>query len=164
MKTFVKNKLPSVLFAFLMLMISVNLIAQPGHGKRFEQKHEKIKARKIAYITQKMDLTTDEAQKFWPLYNEFDSKRESLMHGKSFSNDPDFNIDDMTDEELLDYMDKEIANAEELVSLRREYHEKYLQILPPKKVALLYKAEKDFNRELFREMRQRGHMKKRPGN
>src|ERR1035437_4885758 len=39
---------------------------------------EKMESMKIAFLTQKLDLTPDEAQKFWPVYNEFQKKREEL--------------------------------------------------------------------------------------
>ena len=53
------------------LIFSVTLFAQrPGK--------EKIKAFKTAFITEKLDLSQTEAQKFWPIYNEFEKKLENL--------------------------------------------------------------------------------------
>jgi hypothetical protein len=43
--------------------------AQNGNGQR----QEKIQALKIAFITQKLKLTPAEAEKFWPVYNQYNN-------------------------------------------------------------------------------------------
>jgi hypothetical protein len=40
------------------------------------QNGEKIQTLKIAFITQKLQLTPDEAEKFWPIYNQYDNEME----------------------------------------------------------------------------------------
>ena len=61
----------ALLMAFIALMLSTGLIAQ-------ERGKERIKAYKTAYITQELDLSSKEAEKFWPVYNEYDKKIFSL--------------------------------------------------------------------------------------
>ncbi len=153
--------------AFVLLFITtltVNLFSQPGQGRKMSEHSEKINARRIAYITTKVGLTPKEAQEFWPVYNEFTEKRHELMHEKPFRAGLYDNIDDKSESELIKLAESEIVLAEEMAALRREYHERFMEILPPEKVVLLYIAEKDFNRVLFREMRQRGQREGRPRN
>ncbi len=141
-----------------LLIFAGNLFAQPphGHGRRFERKSEEIHARRVAFITLKVNLSPEEAQIFWPVYNEYNQKKDGLMHLQMFAESIETRISEMTDAEVLEFIEKEIVMMEKGAQLRREYHAKFLQILPPKKVALLYMAEKEFNRELFKEVRQRG--------
>ncbi|MBS4012998.1 MAG: hypothetical protein KGZ97_04450 [Bacteroidetes bacterium] len=146
---------------FMLLMLFVftgSLFAQPphGHGRRFERRSEEIHSRRVAFITLKVNLTSEEAQVFWPVYNEYNQKKDGLMQMQMFAESIETRIADMTDAEVLEFIEKEIVMMEKGAQLRREYHNRFLQILPVQKVALLYMAEKEFNRELFKEVRQRG--------
>ena len=58
------------------------LISSFSFSQGFKEKKGKVKALKIAYITEELDLTTEEAQKFWPIYNAFDDKQSELRHEK----------------------------------------------------------------------------------
>lgn len=114
-----------------------------------------MEAKRIAFITQELSLTPEEAQVFWPVYNEYNQKRNQMMilHREERKDVTD--IDKLSESELMELADEDIRNMEDMVALRREYHEKFKQILPVKKVILLYNAERDFNRKLYREGRGR---------
>lgn len=64
------------------LIVMVLIVANFSFAQGFKEKKEKIKALKVAYITEKLDFTTDEAQKFWPIYNTFDEKQFEIRHNK----------------------------------------------------------------------------------
>lgn len=164
MKKLVKTNFRHIVSALLILIMafSIDVVAQPGMGRMLEGRNEQLKAKKVSFLTDKMDLTIQEAQVFWPLYNEFNDKRDSLIKSKVLTHRCENLVDEMTESELLEIMEAEISNSENMAALRREYHEKFLKILPVEKVARLYIAEKEFNRQLFREMRKRGHREKRP--
>ncbi len=136
------------------LLLPVMLTGQPGMGQRQEQ-YRQMEAKRIAFITQELSLTPEEAQVFWPVYNEYNQKRNQMMilHREERKDVTD--IDKLSESELMELADEDIRNMEDMVALRREYHEKFKQILPVKKVILLYNAERDFNRKLYREGRGR---------
>ena len=154
----------AIIAAFLLMSIAISISAQPGQGRRFSEHHEKIHSRKVAFITNKLELTPTEAQAFWPVYNEFTKKQKELMQEKAITPSCYSDIDEMSEAELIELAEKEVIMAEAVASLRREYHEKYMEVLPVKKVIKLYIAEKEFNRELFREMRRKSHRESRPRN
>lgn len=147
-----KKKILSLLFGLL----TVSLFAQP-HG-HLREKKEKVDAMKVAYITRMLDLTSAEAEAFWPVYNEMDKQIEALRivtaekmialraEGKE--------IEDMTDEELTAMMDERLNNDEKIATLKKAYHKKFLKILGIQKTAKLYVAEMEFTRELMRKTRQ----------
>ena len=62
-------------FTLLILMISLGVSAQ---GK--DEKRERIKALKTAFITTELDLSSEESAKFWPIYNDFDEKQFEIRH------------------------------------------------------------------------------------
>ncbi len=128
-----------------------------GHHNGERVPEEKIKALKIAYLTGKLNLTTDEAQAFWPIYNTYqDAKFEVHKAQMTISRTLKTKIDVLTDAELNMLMDEYIALEQKEASLKVEYLQKFRKILPIKKVAMLQKAEHDFKVEVLRELKKRG--------
>ncbi|WP_130736822.1 sensor of ECF-type sigma factor [Flavobacterium sp. J27] len=137
----------------LILIVSVSF-AQGG----MKEKKEKIKALKVAYITEKLDLTTEEAQKFWPVYNAFDDKQFEIKHNKMKAIVNQFEnggFESLSDKEALDLITKMEDYEDEMHALKKKYLKDLLKVLPPKKVIRLKKAEDEFNRKLLREFRGR---------
>jgi Spy/CpxP family protein refolding chaperone len=145
------------LFPIIFLLVSSFSWAQDHKEKR-----EKVKALKVAYITEQLELTSEEAQKFWPIYNTFDEKQMELRHEKMKGILDRFqpgNVDKLTEKEasaLLVQMEK---IEEELFQLRKKFIKDLQGVISAKKIIKLKKAEEDFNRELLKQMRE-----KRKGN
>ena len=135
----------------LALLVSGLVFGQPEKGKKPNK--EKIKAMKIGYITEKLSLTSDEAQKFWPIYNEFDDKMDAIhkeirsIHKKGVS------IDDMSDAEVEKMVSTHTNLRQKELDIQKEYLNKFIAVLPIKKVAKLYKAEQDFKRDLLQKIK-----------
>lgn len=141
----------------LLLFITTALAAQ-GPGNR-QQNRERIEAQKVAFITEKLELTPAEAQQFWPVYNEFDAKRRELNKDFKKAVDPDnIDIDKMSDKEAEELADQTLLHAQKLLDLRKEYHAKFKSILPPKKLLKLYDTEREFQKMLMDRLRD-----KKPG-
>ena len=150
-----RKKIMRLISLFILTIIIVPCIAQTDLQFRGQEHHERIKSMKIAFLTDRLSLTSDEAQEFWPVYNQYQEELSELRGKHAREMRRDKSVADLSEEEAAEYAECEIRRIEETAELRRKYHEKFLEILPVKKVALLYEAEKDFNRRLFREMRRR---------
>lgn len=137
---------------FILFLFAQTLLAQGGPGQR-QMRHEQMEARRVAFITRELSLSPDEAQDFWPVYNEYHEKRKEMMFRHQQQKQQIDNLDELSEEELLRIADAEILNMEEMTALRREYHEKFKEVLPLKKVIELYETERNFNRFLLRESR-----------
>ena len=134
--------------ATLMLALATTAIAQPGNGPQHHGKQ--LESQKIAYITKQLELTPQEAQTFWPVYNQFDAKRKALRQGFMQDARPkDMDIEKLSDKQATELADGQIIEAQKLIDLRKEYHAQFKSILPPKKVLKLYQAERGFQRELL---------------
>lgn len=124
---------------FALLTGTVKIV--PGQsGKR-----EQIEAQKAAFLTEKMGLTPSEAQQFFPVYNQYQQKREDLR--KALNQSKKYrkkNVDQMSDAEIETAIGEEIDYKLQDVELQKEFHTKLKNILPPKKVLLYYQAEEDF--------------------
>jgi hypothetical protein len=114
---------------------------------RDPQARERIRAAHAAYITQRLELTTDEAEKFWPVYREFAEKRrqlrfEMLKQRRS----------EASDQEILN-RDLELKQKE--LDLEKEYTKKLSDIVSPEKLVKLRQAEADFRRLLLKQLQER---------
>ena len=125
----------------------------PPHPPR----KEKVEAMRIAFLTQKLDLSPEEAQKFWPVYNEFQKKREALnTKRRNEYKDLKANLDSLTDKQIESAVDGEMAFRQKNLDLEKEYHAKFKSVLPIRKVAILYRAEEQFTRKLLDELSSKG--------
>ena len=141
------------LYAILFVMLSTVSFAQGNPEKR-----EKVKALKVAFLTEKLALTSEEAQKFWPIYNTFEEKQFEIRYKKLRSLNQqlvDNNEEKFTDQMAQQLLNQYENNEEELYQLRKKFNKDLCTVFSPKKVLLLKKYEDDFNRNLLRQMRER---------
>lgn len=134
------------------------LISTFTFSQDFKEKKEKIKALKVAFLTEKLELTTDEAQKFWPIYNAFDDKQFELRHNKKRAFNGrlnDENIAKLTESEAKSLITEIEATEEEMHNLKKKFIFDLQKVLPAKKIILLRKSEDEFNRKLLKQFREK---------
>ena len=97
-----------------------------GQNHRMDKKREKIEVQKIAFITKQLDLTPEEAQKFWPVYNQFSDARKQLheQHKKNRKN-----IDDLSDSEVEQVIDNHIILDQKELDIKKKYHAEFNKVL-----------------------------------
>ncbi len=98
-------------------------------------KKEKIQALKVAFITQKLELTSDEAQKFWPVYNRYDAEIKQTITANKGG----------------DAIDKE----EKILNVRKKYRTEFTKVLGQPKSQKFFNAEKEFRGVLMRNLKNR---------
>ncbi|RDY61222.1 Spy/CpxP family protein refolding chaperone [Flagellimonas nanhaiensis] len=114
---------------------------------------ERIKTLKVAFITERIGLTSQEAQSFWPIYNEHEEKLEAIRRKErheriSFA-------DNLSNNEASDLLDRLIALQTEKHEANRFFLSKIRKVLSPNKTLLLLKAEEDFKKRLLQQYRKR---------
>jgi len=132
----------------LLLLIFACAISATG----FAQAGKRIMSQKVAYFTEQMNLTPEESQKFWPLYNEMNAKintQKKEMRGDEV-------LPSMSEKDANIYLDQYLSREQTLVDLKKQYIREFRKILPAGKVAMLPGLEKSFNRELLRKLNRRG--------
>jgi hypothetical protein len=144
------------LYSILFLLISISFYAQ---GERMKEKKEQIKAMKVAFLTTELNLTSNEAEKFWPIYNTFDDKQFELRHQKmkgsirKMDNDA---LDQLSEKEANTLLTQIESNEEEIFNLRKKFISNLRGVIPSVKIIKLRKAEEDFNRKLLQQYRDKG--------
>jgi Spy/CpxP family protein refolding chaperone len=134
------------------------LISTLSFSQGFKEKKEKVKALKVAYITEQLDLTKEEAQKFWPIYNAFDDKQAELRHEKMRAILDRFepgNVDKLSEKDASTLLTQMEVVEESLFTLRKKFIKDLQGVLSAKKIVKLKKAEEDFNRTLLKQMKER---------
>jgi hypothetical protein len=141
-----------VLILFLGLFSGL-IFAQekPIKGKA---RQEKIKQLKIAYITEQLSLTTSEAEKFWPVYNELESKLKSTRKAHKKIMD-ELSDETMKEDELKKKATTLFENEQTTISLKKEYYTKIAEEIGYKKATKLLQLEKEFKQKLLQELKKR---------
>lgn len=136
---------------------TVNLFGQNKPNRPHRPDPEKFKEMKIAYITEKLSLTEAEAQTFWPVYNEFQSKKENIYKELKSLRKESKKEDGISDQEIEQLLNQRIIAKQKDLDIEKEYLEKFKKVLPIKKVGQFYKAEEGFKRDLLRKMKEKQH-------
>jgi Spy/CpxP family protein refolding chaperone len=137
----------------LLLVTSFNFYAQDSGMK---EKREKIKILKVTFLTTELDLTTREAEKFWPIYNTFDDKQFEIRHQKMrvYKNRMHSSaLSDMNEKEAHVLLAQMESADEELFLLRKKLTKNLKEVLPAVKIIKLRKSEEGFNRKLLHQYR-----------
>ncbi|WP_459212658.1 hypothetical protein [Aquimarina rhabdastrellae] len=148
---------------FLILCItSFSLVAQhpPKKGHR-----ERVNAYKIAYLTDELNLTTKEAQGFWPLYNDhqkqlnaINKKERDLIHKYRKKNRGKETIENISENDATLFITHHLEIEKQKFESKNSFIIALKEVLPSKKIIHYIKAEKDFRRQLmkiFREKRKK---------
>jgi hypothetical protein len=117
---------------------------------------DKIKTLKIAYITEHLDFSSKEAQEFWPVYNDFEEKKNNLRkqgHTEIYANMK--NSDNLSDTDATRLLKKYMEYQTEKNDLEESYTKKMQTIISSKKVLLLLRTEDEFKRQLIKQYREK---------
>ena len=136
-------------------------LAQPGEGKEPEMR-DRMEAYRAQFITEQLDLSPEEAQQFWPIYNQYRKELDEIHHTRMKKHrrsggDAKERMESMTDSEIQKSVEEEFEMQQKLLDIRKAYFQKFKKVLPMKKVGLLYMAEGDFQRRLIRKLGDRKH-------
>ncbi|CAD0004873.1 hypothetical protein [Flavobacterium chungangense] len=146
----IKNILPILLF-----LVSFSFYAQ---SDKIDEKREKIKAFKVSFLTTELELTSNEAEKFWPIYNDFDDKQYELRHEKMktyLRKLNDDTVNSLSEKEAASLLSQIESTDKELYFLREKYMSNLRKVLSAKKILKLKKSEDDFNRKLLKQYKEK---------
>ena len=139
----------------LLSVILLSLLFLNANAQRPAKSDDRIESFKIAFITKRLDLTSDEASKFWPIYNQYQSELKVLREkNKKELVDAYSNFETMADADVNKVMEDELTFKQNELNLTKKYLPQFKTALPVKKVAKLFKAEEDFKSELIKRIQQ----------
>ncbi|HDP74677.1 MAG TPA: hypothetical protein ENN49_02180 [Bacteroidales bacterium] len=143
------RQLQRILFIFMLVALGAKGYSQTNNTEKA------LKAEKVAFLTKKLDLTQEEAKRFWPLYDDYWAKKNKILNDRrKLANDFIQNINSITDKEAVDYANRYVESQKREAELIAEYNKLLLQILPPKKVMLLYQSNYEFKNYLLQKVQE----------
>ena len=137
---------------FLILLFSCLSLVQL-YGQTVA-KRDKIDALRTAFINNRVDFTSKEAQDFWPLYNEMNDKLNAVRKTFRQKYNAQTNYNFQTDKEAEEYLAAELTLRQKEYELYKDYYEKFKKVLPVKKVAAIRRAEESFKREIINSIKE----------
>jgi hypothetical protein len=141
--------------AWMLIFSSILLFSVRGYaqnqGGNPERMKEKLKTHKIAFLTERMQLTENEAEKFWPLYRSYEAERRELKEDIFIEN---LNAD-ISEKEAEKALDNMIDIKTKELDLQKRYISRFRSVIGAKKVIELYKAEKEFKETMVKRIRER---------
>ena len=155
-----RNTIVSALFVGLLSIVFVQ--AQPPQAPKppmppSPPNPEKVEAMKVAFITKRLSLTAEEAQKFWPVYNQYEAEKEAILESTVGSYKEDKKpLDQMTEAEVNKVIENYILFKQKDLELTKKYLIEFKKILPAVKVAKLLTADDQFKRMLLKKAQQGG--------
>ncbi len=149
----------------LIFFVSILLLISNLKSEAQATNLEKLNNYKIGFFTKKLDLTSEEAVKFWPVYNEFQSQRNSIQLEKmKLNRNFNQNGSSLSDKQLSEMGDKYVDYLVQESNLSVEFHKKLKDVLSPAKVIRYYQAETQYKIQLLNELQNvKQEQRVRPG-
>ncbi|WP_425075897.1 sensor of ECF-type sigma factor [Psychroserpens sp. S379A] len=142
------------IITIVFIVLALNVFSQQ------KERREHIKALKIAFITEELELTEDEAQKFWPIYNAHEKEME-MLRLNAREKRHNLNLESLSETEAKKALVDMLNFESELQNKKSDLVESLLTAIPAKKVLKLHLTEEAFKKRMLKEMRNRREKFKR---
>lgn len=143
----------------LLLILLIIAGATAGFAQPQKDRFERIHAAKVSYITDRLNLSSDQAARFWPVYNQYEDAIRSLRKSY-FDKYGQGQGKNLNDAESRKYIDDNLNFQEAQLNLKRKYKDEFLKVLTPQQLAQLYQAERDFKGLLLQQLKEKNETKK----
>lgn len=145
------------------IIVAIFFISGLSFGQEVKNPGEKVRSLKIAYITQELELTAKEAEKFWPVYNEYDRKirgleRNERMKVRTIIKESN-GYKTVTDNQADEILNRIYKIERQIFDTKKEMDQKLSKVISKKKILRLKHIEREFVRNLMNRLRS----KKRKG-
>ncbi|SMD45581.1 hypothetical protein SAMN00777080_4238 [Aquiflexum balticum DSM 16537] len=136
---------------FLLIAISnINLLAQRPSSSYDK---EKLEAARVAFITNRLDLKAEQAEKFWPVFNQFNEERGKLMHQLSAINRS--SSEEMTEAKAREMIAQRMSLQQDLLDMEKLFMDEIVKIISPIQAVKLGGVNREFTRQVYRMQRGR---------
>ncbi|MDX5419190.1 MAG: hypothetical protein LPK09_08225 [Hymenobacteraceae bacterium] len=141
------------LYTFIFILFcafTLNSTVASAQNGRSQDRRENVEAAKVAFLTDKMGLTTEQSQKFWPIYKEYEAKRRELV--KSYRSGYREDVDQLSEQEAKARLDGMFSTRERELELEKEYVSRYQRVITSNQIIKLYRSEREFTKLLLKKL------------
>lgn len=138
----------------ILILSILCLVALPAWGQLSDEELletatlDRVRAQRVAFITERINLTPREAETFWPLYNEYERKERQIRQRYR----PMQRLEYLSDQEARELMVGRLDMEQELLDLKRSYYLRLADIISPRKLAGFARADREFKRMLLKQL------------
>jgi Spy/CpxP family protein refolding chaperone len=140
------------------------VLSSTAQKKINEENYKKIKTLKVNYISSELNLTPEVAEKFWPIYNQYEKTNRQLRSTKirdiKIEIEQNGSIDNLTDSKALEFSKSFLKISEKYLENKRTSYKKLEKVLTPQQLLKLNFVEIEFNQKVLRKLR-RNHKKEK---
>lgn len=130
----------------LVLLLGYNY----SHAQRGNDRRERVKALKTAFITEELELTSAQAEQFWPIYHKLEGELKAVRQKRHKES-----VATMNEQETEAWIRQQLDLEAEQVTIKRQYIDKFATVLTWQQIAKLLKVENRFKKELLRRIKER---------
>jgi hypothetical protein len=121
----------------LILLLAAGVLSNTGAQAQEADGGVKLQALKIAWLTKKLDLSPEEAQRFWPIYNKYTDEIRAIRQEQKQKNTPEIEVED------------------KILGVRKKYNGEFSKALSAEKANTFFRSERDFGNEIRKELQER---------
>ncbi len=149
MNNYKNHAMKQILFILILVLLPLTIIKAQATPR------EKLETYRIGFFTKKINLTSAEAEKFWPAYNDYQKQKNELQQKRrELIMDFNQNGSTLSDKELTEIGDKLAGTLSEESEMAMTFHNKLRELLPPEKVIRYYQAENQWKAQLLNELQE----------
>lgn len=142
------NKINKGFFVFFALLLTINSFAQRGG-----QDKSKIQSMKIGMITENLNLDSEQAERFWPVYNAYESEKRTIIR-QIRQLQKGISSGELAAQAAIDAEEKILKLKKEELSVTSAYKSKFLQVISTNQYAALIRTERQFHDMLMDRLRE----------
>ena len=125
-----------------------------GLSQQGRERQNKIYAAKVAFFTERLQLTPGEAEKFWPVYNDYQNQRDKIIQDRKNTTEYYIkNANNLSDKEIDQILNDYINYQKKETALLENFNNQLKTILPERKVIKVYITEIQFRNYLLGQLR-----------
>jgi hypothetical protein len=140
-------------FGILLIMTMASL----GAYAQDKEAMAKIESARIALITERLGLTPEQAEKFWPIYREYNQQRR-LLREEFRDARQSVDKENLTEEQSRELMKKALDLKQRELNLENEYSQKMSRCISAQQILQLRAAEHDFQQMLLKRIQNQRQM------
>src|SRR5690606_38493057 len=140
----INKKMKTLSLYFLLLLMSLPAWGQQERKSTYNK--EKLESAKVAFITQRLDLTPEQAEKFWPVYNQHSERKWGLMRSMPRVG----NDEEITEQKARDLIEQKVEIEQKIVDVEKTFIKDDQKIIPPGHALTRGNANRKFTRHIYR--------------
>lgn len=112
---------------------------------------EKLEAARVAFITNRLDLKPEQAEKFWPLFNQYNEERSMMMDKVSSLNRE--SMQDLTESRAKEIIQKRFSIQQQLLDREKAFMNEIIKVITPQQAIKLGGVNREFTRQVYQRHR-----------